>query len=202
MPDPDYVSKTYTFVPGTDIEAAEVNQNFDDLVNYVNTYVVTRDGSVPFTGIPTVSGAAAVNPSSANQLVRKQYVDDQVTTLNAAAVQRLKVSGAGTPIVGTSPNVSTTQLLVQTGTFSGTTNASGTLATAIDFPVAFANGLLSVHVSPVFASGNTLFHSLRITTQNKTQFNVDSWDLSGLGTYSLVPTVSKAIKFNWTAVGW
>lgn len=202
MADPDYVSKTYTFVPGTDIEAAEVNQNFDDLVTYTNTYVVTRDGSVPFTGIPTVSGTAATNPTNANQLSRKQYVDDQVTTLNAADVQRVKMFGAGTPIVGSTPDISTTQMLVQTGTFSGTTNASGTLASNVSFPVPFVNGLLSIQVTPVYSSTNTTFHSVRVTTQTKTGFNVDSWDLVGLGNYSLTPTVSKALKFNWTAVGW
>jgi hypothetical protein len=73
------VSKTYTFVAGTLIEAAEVNQNFDDVIGYINSEVIVRDASVPFTSIPTVP---ASSPTSDNQVARKKYVDDQDTTVS------------------------------------------------------------------------------------------------------------------------
>ena len=67
------VSKSYTFVPGTDIESAEANQNFDDLVDYVNGEVIVRDASKAFTAIPAGPGT---DPTSPNQFARKQYVDN------------------------------------------------------------------------------------------------------------------------------
>ena len=43
------VSVTYTFTNGTDADADEVNQNFTDLVTFINTDVIHRDASVAFT---------------------------------------------------------------------------------------------------------------------------------------------------------
>lgn len=71
---------TYTFSPGTQIESAKVNQNFDDLVVYTNGNVVLKDGSVAFTGL--VTGPAA-DPTTANHLARKAYVDGKVGLLKS-----------------------------------------------------------------------------------------------------------------------
>ena len=71
------VSVTYTFTNGTDADADEVNQNFTDLVTFINTDVIHRDASVAFTATP--SGPAS-DPTTDNQLSRKKYVDDQVAT--------------------------------------------------------------------------------------------------------------------------
>ena len=67
------VSKTHTFVAGTAIESAQANQNFDDLVNYTNNEVIVRDATKAFTAIPS---GPATDPTTANQLTRKQYVDN------------------------------------------------------------------------------------------------------------------------------
>lgn len=75
------VSKTHTFVAGTLIEAAEANQNFDDLVNYTNSEVIVRDASVAFTAIPS---GPATNPSTDDQFTRKKYVDDQDTAITTS----------------------------------------------------------------------------------------------------------------------
>lgn len=74
------VSVTYTFTNGTDADAAEVNQNFNDLVTFINNSVVLADGTVAFTGVP--SGPSA-DPTSANQFTRKSYVDGLVSPLAA-----------------------------------------------------------------------------------------------------------------------
>lgn len=67
--------KTYTFVVGEKVQAARTNQNFDDIRDFLNNSVIHVDGSKVFTGVP--SGPSA-DPSSANQLARKQYVDQRV----------------------------------------------------------------------------------------------------------------------------
>lgn len=70
------VVKPYTFVPGTDIIADEVNANFDGLVGALNNDYLPADGSVPFTNVPS---GPATDPTSANHLVRKQYVDQRIS---------------------------------------------------------------------------------------------------------------------------
>ena len=83
------IAKTYTFVPGTPIESDQANQNFDDLVNYTNEEVIVRDASQAFTAIPSGPG---IDPTSPNQFVRKQYVDN-------ADNLRVKIDGS-TPFTG------------------------------------------------------------------------------------------------------
>ena len=66
------VAVTYNFVAGTPSVADNVDQNFTDIVNWVNTNAVHLDGSKAFTNVPS---GPAVDPVSANQLARKAYVD-------------------------------------------------------------------------------------------------------------------------------
>lgn len=65
-------STTYTFTDGTAAVADEVNQNFTDVVSFLNDSVVHRDGSNAFTAVPT---GPSTDPSTDNHLTRKAYVD-------------------------------------------------------------------------------------------------------------------------------
>lgn len=76
------------FAPATLIESSEANQNFQDIVTFVNGSVMHRDASSAFTAIPS---GPATDPSSDNQLVRKAYVDK----LGINARQSLTASGIG-----------------------------------------------------------------------------------------------------------
>ena len=69
------LSVTNTFANDTTADADEVNANFTDIVDYVNSDVIVRDGSIAFTAVPT---GPNTDPSSANHLARKSYVDDHV----------------------------------------------------------------------------------------------------------------------------
>ena len=64
---------TYTFANGTNADGTQVNSNFTSVVNFLNTEVVQRDASVAFTAIPSLP---ATDPTTANQAVRKSYVDN------------------------------------------------------------------------------------------------------------------------------
>jgi microcystin-dependent protein len=66
------VSVTYNFVAGTPSVADNVDQNFTDLVTWINTNAVHLDGSKAFTAVPS---GPATDPVSANELARKAYVD-------------------------------------------------------------------------------------------------------------------------------
>jgi hypothetical protein len=74
---------TYNFTALTQATAAEVNQNFDDLVTFLNDDVIHVDGSKAFTAVP--SGPAS-NPTTDNQLTRKAYVDAYFTGPTAVSV--------------------------------------------------------------------------------------------------------------------
>lgn len=63
---------TYTFAANTLAKANEANTNFSDILLWLNTHAIQKDASVAFTGVPS---GPATNPTSANHLVRKDYVD-------------------------------------------------------------------------------------------------------------------------------
>lgn len=78
---------TYIFTNGTTADASEVDQNFTDLTNFLNTQVVHADGSVAMSGNLVLPGV----PSSANHAASKQYVDNgapqhQILGLDLATV--------------------------------------------------------------------------------------------------------------------
>jgi microcystin-dependent protein len=68
-------SVTNSFVSGTPATASAVNQNFADVVNFLNGQVIHKDASVQFASIPSV---AAGVPVSAGDLVTKSYVDTTI----------------------------------------------------------------------------------------------------------------------------
>lgn len=76
---------TNTFVDATTIEAADENQNFTDLVTFINTHCIQKDGSLAMTSPLTLSG----NPTTALQAAPKQYVD-----AGAAGVVGFRSTGA------------------------------------------------------------------------------------------------------------
>lgn len=76
------VGVTYNFVSGTPAIADNVDQNFTDLVTWINANAVHLDASKAFTAVP--SGPAA-DPTSANELTRKAYVDGKFTTCTSGA---------------------------------------------------------------------------------------------------------------------
>lgn len=86
------LSVTYSFTNGTTAQAPEVNQNFADIVTYVNGQVVLKDASVAFTNVPS---GPNTDPSSANHLTRKSYVDNL----------RSKVASTGMSVSGSTPAV-------------------------------------------------------------------------------------------------
>ncbi len=76
------LNKQHTFTANTDAVAGQVNTNFDDIVAFINNNVIHRDGTKDFTAVP--SGPPA-DPTTANHLTRKAYVDAGVGGANTAA---------------------------------------------------------------------------------------------------------------------
>lgn len=79
------VAVTYNFTAGTPAVADNVDQNFTDLTSWINTNAVHLDGSKAFTGIPS---GPATDPTTANQLTRKAYVDAAIDVRCGGGWQR------------------------------------------------------------------------------------------------------------------
>jgi hypothetical protein len=66
------VGVSHNFVQGTPSVADDVDDNFTDIVTWINANATHLDGSKAFTGVVTLAG---VDPSLPNHAVRKAYVD-------------------------------------------------------------------------------------------------------------------------------
>jgi hypothetical protein len=62
--------------------ASQVNQNFTDLVTFLNNSVVHRDGSVALTAALSL---AAADPTANDHAARKSYVDNKAATATLSA---------------------------------------------------------------------------------------------------------------------
>ena len=63
------------FVDGQTAIAADVNANFATLVDYIETNCIVKNSADGVTAFETVPSGPATDPSTANQLARKAYVD-------------------------------------------------------------------------------------------------------------------------------
>lgn len=68
-------TKTYTFTASTRAIASEVNQNFDDVLSFLNNNVAHLDGSKTFTAYPQVSSGVNFSELGGTYLAPKSYVD-------------------------------------------------------------------------------------------------------------------------------
>lgn len=89
------VSVPNNFVAGSPAVADHVDANFTAIVNWINTNAVHLDASKAFTSVP--SGPAGADPTSADQLTRKAYVDGLAlpTAWTGVAFQNSWVNSGG-----------------------------------------------------------------------------------------------------------
>lgn len=85
-------SRVNTFIADETILASEVNQDLDDLFDFVSNEVPHTDGTNAFTVAPALP---AVDPSSANQAARKAYVDKMAGGIIAKKEKTTDLTGSG-----------------------------------------------------------------------------------------------------------
>ena len=199
------VSKSYTFVPGTDIESAEANQNFDDLVDYVNGEVIVRDASKAFTAIPAGPGT---DPTSPNQFTRKQYVDNlntavttSVTNLTTTVTNNKTAQDAGFVARPTVSGLATNPIIKADAVYTPSTNVAG--ESFFGFGTAFPNGCQSVTVTADNGAGPCF---VSITSKSAAGFTARIYTAEIVsnpftGGFSNARYVGAAIVY-YTAVGW
>jgi hypothetical protein len=177
------LTKQHTFTMATDSSADEVNQNFDDLVDFVNGSVIHKDGSVAFTSVPS---GPATDPTTTNQLTRKAYVDagDKLRLL-VDSMSTTNVNGVATPGTGT-------QLRYIPGSVSATVQAGFTNYIDVTLPGSgFPTNILMV-LCTVGDNVNMPTAPLFTADQTKTEFRV----------YTPGSTNGSPIRINYLAVGW
>jgi hypothetical protein len=216
------VAKTYTFIPGTPIESSQANQNFDDIVNYINGEVIVRDGSKAFTAIPSGPGT---DPSSPNQFARKQYVDNadalfvkidattaftgipsgpatNPTTANQFTRKQYVDDSAITPLTFR-PRMANQGQIIKARDSVVTTNSLGE-ATVAFVDGAFPTECTTVVVSSGDAGVPTQFMSIFGRNANGFQvrcFTVDVVNPFGLG-WTVNRAVSQTVRVSYIAIGY
>ena len=210
------VTKSYTFAPATDIKSAEVNQNFDNLYNYINGEVIVRDGSMAFTAIPSGPGT---DPTTSNQFARKAYVDQRVkidgttaftgipsgpatnpSTANQFTRKQYVDDSAVTPLTfrpsmaATGQIIKATDAVVVTDVFGqATVNFIGAFPTACD-TVVVCSGDATVPTQFISVFGRTASgFSVRC-------FTVDVVNPFGTG-WTVNRAVSQSVRVSYIAIG-
>lgn len=182
-------SVTNTFVASTTANPSAVNQNFTDLLAFLNNSVVHVDGSKAMTAALTLN-----TESSSNHATRKTYVDAAVLLRpqvgQTAPSTETEAGGTWTP--------TTQQLILQTGSFTITGDGSASQFSKA-LAVAFPNGLVThfgqpasldaasstPHVQPIAASSSKTTLRFRVTSAGE----------------AVIPNGNQ-IQINYVAYGW
>lgn len=209
------VTKSYTFAPATDIKSAEVNQNFDNLYNYINSEVIVRDGSMAFTAIPSGPGT---DPISSNQFARKAYVDQRVkidgttaftgipsgpatnpSTANQFTRKQYVDDSAVTPLTFR-PSMAATGQIIKATDAVVTTDAFG--QATVGFIGAFPTACDTVVVTSGDAGVATQFISVFGRTTSGFSVRCFTSDVSNpFGPYGVNRAVSQSVRVSYIAIG-
>lgn len=182
--------KTYTFLPNTTEEPSEVNQNFDEIISFLNEQVAHLDGPT-FTGAVILPG---VSPSVDNHAARKKYVDDTVTS-SASSTAATAASATATAVSNAAVATAAARAAAPKqggGSASGTSNGSG--------DITFLHGMpwtpTSVMVIP--KEQGTGVGNLILNIQNVDSVGV-TFRVHSAGTGALFP--GAGFQFYWMVFG-
>lgn len=128
-----------SFTNGVATDAPSVNANFAALVSWINTNAVHLDGAKAFTAVPT---GPATDPTSANHLSRKQYVDTIYNNALAYTDSKFPVVNANIGAASVSADKLATSLARNFTVADTTALAALTGLRAGDMAFVVADGLL------------------------------------------------------------
>lgn len=206
--------KQFTFSSGPAV-SAQVNQNFDDIIAFINANCIQKDGSLAFEQIPVGPNS---DPTTANQFTRKSYVDAAVTAVSATAesassaasaaqttatsvqaaiagiLTKFSTGGGTFPIDGTTYGGQT--MYVKAGYLLANVDGSGDIA--VNFGAAFPNGLIAVTANLVLAGTiNTLMADVAIWSTSMNAFKARIYNPSTGNSYT-----SGSAGVSWHAFGY
>ena len=132
------VSVPNVFVAATDAVAAEVNANFDSLVDYINDNMVTDDGTVSIGGTQTVNNLIVSGTLTAqgNLDVDGTLKGDVVASNGTSVVLSNGTNGSNATFKGDILNASGTTIVdVSAATFAGNATTATSLAATKDIDI-------------------------------------------------------------------
>jgi hypothetical protein len=184
-------SVTYSFTAATTAVASQVNQDFTDILTFLNASVVQTDGSLAMTGALSLP---ASDPVSANQASRKSYVD-QFAKYKGASSTSLTQAHVGTL------QVTDTGLIVKSAEWIGNTgspNANVDLTFSTAFPNSVAAVLVTIADGAGYNNNNLTFAPLAVVTHvTLSAFSVKFF--TAAPSYGLAANTS--VAFSWLALG-
>lgn len=194
-------SVQYTFAALTDIKSSEANKNFADLVNFLNNQVIHADASRVFTATPA---GPALDPVSADQFVRKAYVDKW----GIVAQQKLTASGAGISADGLTDFVLNNVSVVQNHVYAIHLHSQAQLDTTGLWNIGLrVNGVATDHFFTVgqFGTASSTFDStvywLAPTTQATDDFTVFADEISGTSTLTFTASATQTRSLTIIGLG-
>ena len=148
-----------SFTNNTNADALQVNANFAAVATFANTEGVQRDASIAFTGVPSGPGT---DPTTANQLTRKSYVDAKVAAFVPAALSlTLAMHAADSVDSSKIVNASITGTDIAASTITGSNIAVGTVSSSNILDATIVGGDIAANtVTPA----NTTFGGAWVST--------------------------------------
>jgi len=148
---------TNTLANGNTVDADELNENFTDLVDFLDDEVVHVDATKAFTGIPTLP---ASDPTTANQATRKSYVD----ALNTAQTAALATHHDAASTDHDDRYFTEAEITARVATLIGNTSSTGTAAkVAIGASNVTFSGNPASAASATITTGLTAISNIQLT---------------------------------------
>ena len=148
-----------SFTNNTNADALQVNANFAAVAAFANTESVQRDASIAFTAVPSGPGT---DPTTANQLTRKSYVDAKVAAFVPAALSiTLAMHAANSVDSSKIVDASIAGGDIAAGTILGSNLATGTVTSSNILDATIVGGDIAANtVTPA----NTTFGGAWVST--------------------------------------
>ena len=183
---------TYSFTTATTAVAAQVNQDFTDVVTFLNSNVVHVDGSKTMTGQLAL---LAADPTTANQAARKSYVDQ-------FGKWKGKASDAGETGIFNAPPATDVGVFFKSG-YNGTRTTDANSNISVNFATAFPNAVIFCHAeiyAPSLIAGNANISALGVNTV-VTSANLSSFSFR-VSTQAGANVAAQSVAYNWFALGY
>ena len=192
-------SVTYTFISGTLAKSSEVNQNFTDLVTFLNTNAITADAAKAFTAVPS---GPSTDPTSGNHLARKAYVDQLGLTALDFSTSNGSIFSVSSVTDMSLTNVSVVQDHVYAVHFHGTyqiTAGSWDIRARVNGAV-IGRFYTTLGQSNIGEVDGTVYWTAP-ATQATDDFDVQAEEIGGGGTFQLLASASDPRWFTVTSLG-
>lgn len=169
------ITKSFTFVAAQPEVAVQVQKNFQELIDFINSSVATVDSAKAYTACPTLP---ATDPTTIEQAARKTWFDKR---LRWQAVGAANYYGAGTPTTADAHRIIM-------GGYQGTTDSAGRIT--IPYGTTLSKVLTIVFQLQNFTGGSPLADQY-----------MDAATVSNFRVNLSTAMASRVVKVNFLVIG-